>query len=52
MQEEGFKPQSLVVFTDGETWDQWGDADYCDTLWVIHGGDHIKPPFGQTVYYS
>ena len=52
MQEEGFRPQSLVVFTDGETWDRWGDADYCDTLWVIHGGNHIKPPFGQTVYYS
>ena len=52
MQDEGFRPQSLVVFTDGETWDRWGDADYCDTLWVIHGGNHIKPPFGQTVYYS
>ena len=52
MQENNIVPETLVVFTDGETWDRWGDADYCDTLWVIHGGNHIKPPFGQTVYYS
>tara|TARA_R110002073_G_scaffold109432_1_gene245368 strand:- start:782 stop:1969 length:1188 start_codon:yes stop_codon:yes gene_type:complete len=52
MQDEEIRPSMLVVFTDGETWDRWGDPDYCDTLWVIHGGDHIKPPFGQTVYYS
>ncbi len=52
MQEEEIRPSMLVVFTDGETWDQWGDPDHCDTLWVIHGGDHVKPPFGQTVYYS
>ena len=52
MQENNIIPETLVVFTDGETWDRWGDADYCDTLWVIHSGDKIKPPFGQTVYYS
>ena len=52
MQENNIVPETLVVFTDGETWDRWGDSDYCDTLWVIHSGDKIKPPFGQTVYYS
>ena len=52
MQENEVKPELLVCFTDGETWDRWGDSDYCDTLWVIHSGDTIKPPFGQTVYYS
>ena len=52
MQDEEIRPSMLVVFTDGETWDRWGDEDYCDTLWVIHSGDRIKPPFGQTVYYS
>ena len=31
---------------------RWGDPEHCETLWVIHGGDHVKPPFGQTVYYS
>jgi len=52
MQENDVKPQLLVCFTDGETWDQWGDADYCDTLWVIHTNDRVRPPFGQTVYYG
>jgi len=52
MREKEVRPNTFVVFTDGETWDRWGDEDYCDTLWVIHSGDRIKPPFGQTVYYS
>ena len=52
MQENDVKPQLLICFTDGETWDQWGDSDYCDTLWVIHTNDRVKPPFGQTVYYG
>jgi predicted metal-dependent peptidase len=52
MQENDVKPQLLICFTDGETWDQWGDSEYCDTLWVIHSGESIKPPFGSTVYYS
>ena len=52
MYENDIRPKSLIVFTDGETWDRWGDPDYCDTLWVIHSGEHVKPPFGQTVYYG
>ena len=52
MYENEIRPKSLIVFTDGMTWDRWGDPDYCDTLWVIHGSDYVKPPFGQTVYYS
>ena len=52
MEEQEIRPSMLVVFTDGETWDRWGDPEHCETLWVIHGGDHVKPPFGQTVYYS
>ena len=52
MQENDVKPQLLICFTDGETWDRWGDSDYCDTLWVIHTNDRVKPPFGQTVYYG
>ena len=52
MQENDVKPQLLVCFTDGETWDRWGDSDYCDTLWIIHTNDRVKPPFGQVVYYG
>ena len=25
------------MFTDGYPWSSWGNPDYCDTLFVIHG---------------
>lgn len=45
-------PSRLVVFTDGYPWNSWGDPDYCDTLWVIHGTTTIEGPFGTTAYYT
>ena len=27
--------KKLIMFTDGYTWDSWGDDDYCDTIFVI-----------------
>ena len=45
-------PDRLVVFTDGYPWGSWGDEDYCDTLWVIHGSTSIEAPFGVTTYYQ
>ena len=46
MDENGIVPKQFVCFTDGYTY-EWGDEDYCDTLWIIHSqfGDPIKPPF-------
>ena len=52
LKEQGREPNKLIVFTDGLPWDSWGDADYCDTLWVIHGSNQIVPPFGLTAYYD
>jgi len=55
MKEEGIQPKKLVMFTDGYPWDSWGDASYCDTLFVIHGSDpgrHPVAPFGITVPYE
>jgi predicted metal-dependent peptidase len=46
------EPKQLIVFTDGYPFGSWGDADYCDTLWLIHGTDSIVPPFGQFTYYQ
>ena len=45
-------PKRLIVFTDGLPCGSWGDAEYCDTTWVIHGSTDIKPPFGQWAYYT
>lgn len=45
-------PKRLIVFTDGMPWGSWGDADYCDTTWVIHGSRDITPPFGTWAYFD
>jgi hypothetical protein len=40
------------MFTDGYPYSSWGDPDYCDTVFIIHGPDTIKPPFGNYAYYK
>lgn len=52
LKEEAVVPERLIVFTDGYPWGSWGDENYCDTTWVIHGSTDIVAPFGQTVYYD
>ena len=52
MKKEGIEPKRFVMFTDGYPCGSWGDEDYCDTLFVIHGNDSIKSPYGQTTYYK
>ena len=51
--ENNIVPKQFVCFTDGYTY-EWGDEDYCDTLWIIHSqfGDPIKPPFGVACNYD
>lgn len=51
--DEGIEPQRLVMFTDGYPYgSEWGKADYCDTLFVIHGSTTIEAPYGVTTYYE
>ena len=45
-------PKKFVMFTDGYPGDGWGDENYCDTLFVIHGSTTIQAPFGITAYYK
>ena len=52
MKEHDIRPQKLIMFTDGYHWSSWGDEDYCDTIFVIHGNDTIVPPFGSYAYYD
>ena len=52
MKETEYKPKQLVMFTDGEPWESWGDPDYCETLFVIHSNPKVEAPFGQTVHYE
>ena len=54
MKENEITPAKFIMFTDGYPWKSWGDEDYCDTLFVIHGdlNRKIEAPFGLTVYYE
>jgi len=55
MKQENYEPKKLIVFTDGETWNEWGDESYCDTCWIIHSfysENKPKPPFGAYSYYD
>jgi predicted metal-dependent peptidase len=52
MKENEIAPKFFVMFTDGYPGDGWGDEDYCETLFVIHGTTSIEAPFGQTAYYE
>ena len=48
----GNVPNRLIVFTDGYPCGSWGDPDYCDTTWIIHGDPKPNPPFGQFALYD
>lgn len=52
MKEHDINPKKFIMFTDGYPWDSWGDPDYCDTVFIIHGNDTIVPPFGTHAYYE
>jgi predicted metal-dependent peptidase len=49
---EEIEPKKLVVFTDGYPGGSWGDPNYCDTVWVIHGDKNPNPPFGTFALYD
>jgi predicted metal-dependent peptidase len=49
---EEIEPKRLVVFTDGYPFGSWGDENYTDTVWILHGTTSIVPPWGQFAYYE
>jgi predicted metal-dependent peptidase len=52
MKDEGIEPKKFIMFTDGYPCGSWGDEDYCDTLFIIHGDETIIAPHGQTAHYK
>jgi predicted metal-dependent peptidase len=52
MKERDIQPKQFIMFTDGYPCGTWGDPDYCDTLFVVHGGPNIEAPFGVTAHYE
>lgn len=52
MKEHDINPKKFIMFTDGYPWGSWGDENYCDTVFIIHGNNTIVPPFGAHAYYE
>ena len=52
LKDRGEDTKRLIVFTDGMPFGSWGDEDFCDTTWIIHGSNTIVPPFGTYAYFD
>lgn len=52
MKDNDIVPKYFVMFTDGYPGSSWGEEEYCDTMFVIHGTTSITAPFGVTTYYD
>jgi len=52
LKDNAIDPKRLIVFTDGYPFGSWGDPDYCDTTWIIHGDKNPNPPFGTYAIYD
>lgn len=52
LRENDIQPRRMIVFTDGYPFGSWGEEDYCDVTWVLHGTTTIVPPWGSYAYYE
>lgn len=52
MVDNEIQPKKFIMFTDGYPCGSWGDENYCDTVFIIHGNNTIVPPFGEYAYYE
>jgi predicted metal-dependent peptidase len=46
------EPKRHIMFTDGYPFGSWGDENYCDTVFILHGTTTVEPPWGQFAYYE
>ena len=52
MKEEQIEPKKFIMFTAGMPYGEWGDEDYCDTVFIIKGNEQAEPPFGVWAIYE
>lgn len=52
LKERGKDVKRLIVFTDGYPCGSWGDENFTDVTWIIHGNKTIEPPFGTWAYFA
>ena len=52
MKEHGIEPKKFIMFTDGMPFGEWGEENYCDTVWIIKGNPGCEPPWGIWAHYE
>jgi len=52
MKDNDINPKRFIMFTDGYPCGSWGDENYCEALFIVHGNETIIAPFGQTAHYK
>ncbi len=54
MRDNNIQPKKFIMFTDGYPFDSWGEDNYCDTIFIIHGhhDKNLQAPFGVTAHYD
>ena len=52
MKERNIEPKKFIMFTDGMPFGEWGEENYCDTVWIIKGNPGCEPPWGIWAHYE
>jgi predicted metal-dependent peptidase len=52
MRENDIQPKKFIMFTDGVPFGEWGEEEYCDTVWIIKGNENCIPPWGTWAIYE
>jgi len=52
MKSENIEPKKFIMFTDGMPFSEWGDEQYCETVWIIKGNPGCEPPWGIWAHYE
>lgn len=53
MKQNEIEPKIFIMFTDMYPWgDNFGDPDYCQTIFINHGRPGFSAPFGMTAEFD
>jgi predicted metal-dependent peptidase len=52
MKKHNITPKKFIMFTDGYPYGSWGDENFCEVTWILHGTTTVEPPFGTWAYYD
>ena len=52
MKDNAIEPKKFIMFTDGMPFGEWGEEQYCETVWIIKGNPGCEPPWGIWAHYE